>query len=441
MITSNSNRIETPWPNLAVVTVLTGIAAGLSGMLLALLLRLIQHVAFGYSMDSIAGHESFLEGVSASSPMRRLLVSALCGLVAGMGWWGLYRFGSRLVSIRDAVGKGTRLPALTTTVHDLLQIVTVALGSPLGREAAPREMGALFASFVSRRAGLTAETKRIMIACGAGAGLAAVYNVPLGGALFALEVLLGTFSVSAVIPAIVTSAIAAYVAWIGLGDETQYTLSHLAITPRLVVWSIIAGPVFGFAAYWFAEAVEMARTRAPRDWRLLAWCGLAFPAIGAMSIAFPQILGNGKGAAQLGFDSHLSVGLAGTLFLIRTAATIICVRAGAKGGILTPSVAIGAMLATMIGGLWNYIWPGTHPGAFAVVGATAFLASSMRMPLTAVVLVIELTGVDRDFVIPMVLAVAGSLSVCHLCKRRVRSQAAGGKRIAAEVQSVTEQVA
>src|ERR1700676_3634540 len=108
-----------------------------------------------------------------------------------------------LVSIKKAVDSpASRMPFAATTVHALLQIVTVALGSPLGREVAPREIGAALAGWLSDRAGLAAEDSRIMVACGAGAGLAAVYNVPIGGALFALEVLLGTFDLSAVIIAL-----------------------------------------------------------------------------------------------------------------------------------------------------------------------------------------------------------------------------------------------
>ncbi len=144
---------------LATVIVLTGVAAGLSGMLLALLLHFIQHLAYGYSLDAVVSPESFLQGVTAAPPIRRVAALTLCGAVAGIGWWAVYRFGRPLVSIKAAVGKdvpGPRMPFLATTAHVLLQIVTVALGSPLGREVAPREMGAVLATWLSSRAGLTA---------------------------------------------------------------------------------------------------------------------------------------------------------------------------------------------------------------------------------------------------------------------------------------------
>lgn len=208
-----------------IAVVLTGILAGLSGMVLALILHAIQHLAFGYSYGQIVGSVSFLQGVTESSWPRRIVAIVAGGAVAGFGWWLLGRYGQRRVSIAAAVANPCApMPAGTTTIHALLQIVTVALGSPLGREVAPREMGALGAGMVARKLRLLEDETRTLIACGAGAGLAAVYNVPLAGALFSLEVMLLSFSWEKTLAAIMTSAIAAWTATLGLGDESQYHL-------------------------------------------------------------------------------------------------------------------------------------------------------------------------------------------------------------------------
>jgi H+/Cl- antiporter ClcA len=399
----------------AVVTLLTGIGAGFGGMLLALLLHWIQHMAYGYSVDHVIGSESFLDGVSGAGPERRVLVMVVCGLVAGLGWWALYRYGRPLVSIKKAVkSEDPRMPVVSTVVHALLQIVTVALGSPLGREVAPREIGSVWAGWLAHRAGLTVAESRIMVACGAGAGLAAVYNVPLGGAVFVLEVLLGTFGWEALVPAVTTSAIAAVVAWIGLGDEHQYSVSKLLLSTPLVVWSALCGPVFGLAAWGFTQLMAQARAQAPKDWRLPVLALLNFAIIGVLAIEFPQLLGNGKGPASLSFNSELTIGLAAVLLVLKVLITAGSLRAGAEGGLLTPGLANGALLAIVLGGLWNMIWPGTSAGAFAIVGAAAFLAASMQMPLTAVVLILEFTRVSHDFLIPILLAVAGSVSTFKL---------------------------
>ncbi len=133
------------------------------------------------------------------------------------------------------------MPAGTTTIHALLQIVTVALGSPLGREVAPREMGALGAGMVARKLRLLEDETRTLIACGAGAGLAAVYNVPLAGALFSLEVMLLSFSWEKTLAAMMTSAIAARTATLGLGDESQYHFVSSALPHTFLWWAILAG--------------------------------------------------------------------------------------------------------------------------------------------------------------------------------------------------------
>lgn len=414
-----SNSVPHSAPlKLAVVTLLVGCGAGLGGMSLALLLHAIQHLAYGYSLDRVISSESFLQGVSAASGLHRLAVLVSCGLVAGLGWWSVYRFGRPLVSIKQAVqADDPRMPLVSTIAHALLQIVTVALGSPLGREVAPREIGALFAGWLAHYAQLTVAESRLMVACGAGAGLAAVYNVPLGGAVFVLEVLLNTFSLPVAAAALASSGIAAVVAWAGLGDESQYLVPHLGLSYSLVLWAAVCGPVFGVAAYGFTRLTGRARAAAPRNWQLPVLAIINFSLLGLLAIYFPQLLGNGKGPAQLGFDGNLTLGLAGMLLVLKVIVTSSSLRAGAEGGLLTPGLSNGALLAIVLGGLWSMAWPGVPLGAFALIGAAAFLAASMKMPLTAIVLIAEFTRVDHDFLIPIVLAVAGSVCCCRLCEQ------------------------
>jgi H+/Cl- antiporter ClcA len=402
----------------AAVTVAIGISAGLGGMAVALLLHFIQHVAYGYGLESPLPAPTFLQGVSASSPTRRVMVLTLCGLVAGIGWWALRGRGRPVVGIGPAVRPdGPPMPALETVIDALLQLVTVALGSPLGRETAPRQVGAVLAGWLARGAGLSPEDCRRLIACGAGAGLAAVYNVPLGGALYTLEVLLGGFSAASVVPAVATSVIAAQVAWIGLGNETLYEVPPFGTGRSLVAWSIVAGPWLGVVAYAFARGVETARARAPRGARLVPWCLVTFLVIGLVATRYPQILGNGRGPAQLGFGSQITSRLAALLLVLKAAAVTASFRAGAGGGLLTPSLALGALLGSVLGALWSLVWPEAPPGAFAVVGAAAFLGTTEKMPVTAVVLVLEFTRVGHDALFPILLAMSGAAAAGLACTR------------------------
>lgn len=398
-----------------IAVVLTGLLAGLSGMVLALILHAIQHLAFGYSPGQIVSAESFLQGVTYSSWPRRLSAIVAGGAIAGFGWWLLGRYGQKRVSIAAAVANpSVPMPAGTTTIHALLQIVTVALGSPLGREVAPREMGALGAGMVARKLGLLADETRTLVACGAGAGLAAVYNVPLAGALFSLEVMLLSFSWEKTLAAIITSAIAAWTATLGLGEESQYHFTS-GILPHLFLWwAIIAGPILGAGAWLFRKATSTARSRVRSNWQMPVFCLLAFSLLAALSLYFPQLPGNGKGPMQLVLNDELGFPGAAMLLGLKMVVILAVLRGGAEGGLLTPGLAVGGLTSLLLCMLWQQLLPGGDYGSFALVGATAFLAASMQMPLTAVALVMEFTHMDHSYLAPTLLCAAGAFLTCRI---------------------------
>ena len=401
---------------LIAVSLVVGVGSGILGMSLALLLHYIQHLAYGYSLNSIINDESFLHGVSASSPERRLIILVVCGLIAGLGWWLLYNFGKPLVSITDALKSDKKMPVKSTIIHALIQSITIALGSPLGREVAPRELGSLFAAWVSEKAGLTIKETKIMIACGAGAGLAAVYNVPLGGAIFTLEVLYCTYSWSLLIPALISSAIATLISWSGLGIESIYQVADLRLSSSIMAWAILTSPIFGFAAYWFIRIANIQRSKALHDRRMILASLLNFTLIGLLAIYLPVLLGNGKSAVQMEFSSYAGIGLSALILVLRCLIVWGSLRVGAQGGLLTPSMANGALLAALLGGIWTHFWPAAPFSGFIAIGATSFLAAAQKMPITAIVLIFEFTHIHFDFLVPIMLSVAGSIITSHLCE-------------------------
>ncbi|HGV3505706.1 TPA: chloride channel protein [Klebsiella michiganensis] len=398
-----------------IAVVLTGLLAGLSGMVLALILHAIQHLAFGYSPGQIVSAESFLQGVTDSSWPRRLLAIVAGGAIAGFGWWLLGRYGQKRVSIASAVANpAVPMPAGTTTIHALLQIVTVALGSPLGREVAPREMGALGAGMVARKLGLLADETRTLVACGAGAGLAAVYNVPLAGALFSLEVMLLSFSWEKTLAAMMTSAIAAWTATLGLGEESQYHFTSDILPHSFLWWAIIAGPILGAGAWLFRKATSTARSGVRSNWQMPVFCLLAFSLLAVLSLYFPQLPGNGKGPMQLALSDELGFPGAAMLLALKMVVILAVLRGGAEGGLLTPGLAVGGLTSLLLCMLWQQLLPGGDYGSFALVGAAAFLAASMQMPLTAVALVMEFTHMDHSYLAPTLLCAAGAFLTCRI---------------------------
>ena len=190
-----------------VVTI--GIAAGLGAAVLTLLLNAVEHTSWDYRSGT------FLSAVMRSADDRRLIVLLAAGVIAGIGGVLIRRVrGSGAGEISDGLWlSGGRLAFWRSQARGVLSIVIVGMGASLGREAAPQLTGAAVASRLSEWAKLPAWQRQLLVACGAGAGMAAIYNVPLGGALFAVEVLLGTLTLPIVLPAIATCAIATAVGW------------------------------------------------------------------------------------------------------------------------------------------------------------------------------------------------------------------------------------
>ncbi|WP_182045651.1 chloride channel protein [Curtobacterium sp. ME26] len=428
--TGNATRTTTPvWAlKLAVITALVGIAGGVAGISVWLALQAIQFVAFGYPFG---GHR---EAADAPSGLNRFLALTAAGVLTGVAWWAIRRWAKPVVSVTAAVG-GKRMPALATVANAAVQILAVGLGASIGKEVAPREIGAWLSQLVTARAGLTARETRILVACGAAAGLAAVYDVPLGGALFAVEVLLGELTFATALPAFATSAIAAFTARLVIPDEVLYHVPAMHMSPSLLVWALVVGPLLGFAGVGFVKLTNRLQGMAPKGWHLLVVLPVVFAMVGLIAVPFPEILGNGRALGLVAMNATTEepefAGLSPIVFLlllavIRTITTSATIGAGAVGGTLTPSIAIGSAAGAALGGLWVLLWPadGSNLAAFAFVGAAAFLATTMRAPFTALVLVVEFTQEGTDILVPSLLAITGSVAVGYLLARRRSAQMA-----------------
>jgi CIC family chloride channel protein len=385
------------------LVVAIGVGAGLGGAGLIELLRAIQHVAWGYHSGD------FLVAVKRTSDARRVAVLAIGGALAGASAVALSRWRSaaRAGEVSEAIWlREARLPLLASLARAVESIAIVALGASLGREAAPQLTGAALASRLSERAKLPDWQRRLLVACGAGAGMAAVYNVPLGGALFALEVLLGTLALPLVLPALATSLIATATAWVALPTAPTYAITTYHVHASQVVWAALIGPIAGLAAVAWIRLIARAHALRPRStWLRAAVPLVVFTALGALAIAYPQLLGNGKPVVQLALVGSVGVGLLAVLLVLKPLVTAACLGSGAPGGLFTPTLAYGVLLGGLLGYGWTQLWPGAPLGSYAIIGGAAVLGASMQGPLAAIVLLLELTHHADSLMVPMLLAV------------------------------------
>jgi len=396
------------------MVVLTGIGAGLGADGLMAVLHLVQHLAYGYHTGR------FQPAVERDSDTRRVVVLTIGGVLMGFSWFLLRRRESKdSVGLSESIWeKEGRLPLFSTLVNAVLQILAVGFGASLGREGAPKEAGAGIASSLADWSGLSPSQRRLLVACGAGAGMAAVYNVPLGGALFALEVFLGTLTLPLVLPALATASIATAVSWIGLPNRPVYHLPSSSFSVSEIVWALLFGPLAGLIAVGYIRLFSWAKTARPKGPAVIASITVVFSGLGFLAIAYPQVLGNGLDLTQLVFLGALSVPLLAILLVLKPLATAMCFKSGAAGGLFTPTLTFGALLGGLLGHLWLLAWPGAPVTSFAVIGGAAVLAATMQAPLAATALVLELTSASWDLAVPLLLCVVLASLVARILDRR-----------------------
>lgn len=442
---------------LAATTIILGVIIGAGAGLLTLLLYGVEHVMLGY----VEGSE--LPGPFGVPAIRRAISVTIGLTVAGIIWYFLRNKTTKVPSVKKAVA-GERMPVWQTLVHVVLQIGIVGSGASIGREVAPRELGAMLAQRfcdLFHIEGADGIDRRMVVAVAAGAGLGGVYNAPLAGMFFAVEILLVDVTLEKVAFGLGMSAIAAFVAASIKGHHTFYDITAMQpqSTPTLMLFAVLCGAACGVAGAWFRKGSQWSESHQSHDKHILWQMPLAGLVTGLAAIVVPQVMGNGRAAAQLGFSTFVPEGsaaagasqsassaaaspwnllagggnvsgsastavnagfqlsqsniamLLGVLaltFVAKALVTLMTIRSGASGGVLQPGIALGSTLGAMLGLIWILLFPADSVTACALIGAAALLSASQQAPLMAMCLVMELTEAPSVFFMPVGLAVAAS---------------------------------
>ena len=442
---------------LAATTIILGVIIGAGAGLLTLLLYGVEHVMLGY----VEGSE--LPGPFGVPAVRRAISVTIGLTLAGIIWYFLRNKTTKVPSVKKAVA-GERMPVWQTLVHVVLQIGIVGSGASIGREVAPRELGAMLAQRfcdLFHIEGADGIDRRMVVAVAAGAGLGGIYNAPLAGMFFAVEILLVDVTLEKVAFGLGMSAIAAFVAASIKGHHTFYDITAMQpqSTPTLMLFAVLCGAACGVAGAWFRKGSQWAESHQSHDKHILWQMPLAGLVTGLAAIVVPQVMGNGRAAAQLGFSTFVPEGsaaagasqsassaaaspwnllagggnvsgsastavnagfqlsqsniamLLGVLaltFVAKALVTLMTIRSGASGGVLQPGIALGSTLGAMLGLIWILLFPADSVTACALIGAAALLSASQQAPLMAMCLVMELTEAPSAFFVPVGLAVAAS---------------------------------
>lgn len=396
--------------------IIIGLLAGVAGAATTLLIHGVEHLTYHYSFGTL------LSGVGGAGPVRRALGPMIGGALAGLGWWML-RSRSDIPSLSAAIRSPRRLPRMSLTIDAALQVLLVGSGASLGREGAPRQFAAALGDLGTTRLSLTARDREILLACAAGAGLAAVYSVPLGGAVFTARILLNTWHPRAVGAALITSSLAVAVAapvthlehaltWPGARRSVLFALLAVAISPLAVATGLAFNRLMATAR----PGIQF------RSWVLVPAIATAGLLTGVCSIWWPELPGNGRSILTVSLNSGLTLGAAAVILALKPLLTAAFLRSGAVGGLLTPAIATGAAAGSVVTLALN-AWTGTQldVSAVSLTCAAGVLAITQRDPLFAALFVWELARPPYWFLVVFAVAAFSADGLRRLAvERRTR---------------------
>lgn len=400
-----------------VYSAIIGVVAGLGSSIFYYMLERSAHFFLNY----IGGYYPPLPGGESDSLVSSAhispnwivgLVPAIGGLIAGII---IYKWAP------EAAGHGT--DAVIDAFHRLRGVIrgrvpivkaissaiTIGSGGSAGREGPIAQIGAGFGSYLASTLKLSDRDRRLMVIAGAGGGIGSIFRAPLGGALFAAEVLYREpeFEFEGIIPAIISSIIAysvfaSFFGWGVLFDTPAYLFRHpleLIFYAILGIFCVILGAFYVKVFYGVKERFDRLQIK---NYLKPAVGGLM---LGGIAMFFPQVLAMGYGWIQLAIYGKMAVGLMFILAIAKIFATSFTIGSGGSGGVFAPALFIGAMLGGAFGQVAHILFPDivSQPTAFVLVGMGAFFAGVANVPISSLIMVCEMTG-SYGLLVPLMLS-------------------------------------
>lgn len=373
----------------------------------------------------------FGTGPWSDSPLYRYLLIPIFPAIGGL-LVGLYnahvvrtRPGHGLASVIKAVAQNNGVIAKRHWFHrTLTSVVSIGTGGGGGREAPILQVGAAIGSSVAQALKFSPDRTRTLLGCGAAAGLAAVFNAPIGGVMFAIEVILGDFSVKTFSPIVVAAVVGTVVSRSFLGDTPTFEVSPYSLVSNMeLLFYFILGVLAGLSAVLFIRTyyvIEEWFGRVEKRFSIPVWL---LPALGGLATGLvcmwlPGLYGYSYEVVDSALRGEETWTGMISVYLLKPVVAGLSVGSGGSGGMFAPAMKMGAMLGGMFGKAVNLIFPGmtAASGAYALVGMGALTAGIMRAPLTVILILFEVTG-QYEIVLPIMFAAVTSALVARLAYR------------------------
>ncbi|RLE01746.1 MAG: chloride channel protein, partial [Bacteroidetes bacterium] len=395
--------------------IIVGVVGGYGAVGFRYLINFIQSIAYGSSAE-------LLDVIQSIPWYVRIAIPAIGGLIVGpiVYFFAREAKGHGVPEVMYAVAlKQGIIRKRIVFIKALVSAICIGTGGSVGREGPIVQVGSAVGSAMGQLFNVSANRIRTMVGCGAAAGIAATFNAPMAGSIFALEIILGEFEIASFSPIVISAVAATAISRHYLGDIPAFIL------PEYILHSSLEFPLYailGILCALVAVGFTLFLYRAED-----AWDSIKFPEylkavigglmMGTMGLIFPQILGVGYGAIDLALMMKLSWWFMALLVLCKILATSITIGSGGSGGIFAPSLFMGAMAGGTFGAVVHYFFPSVavSPGAYAVVGMGAVVAATTHGPLQAILIIFEMTGNYKVILPLMITCIISCLIARRLC--------------------------
>ncbi len=409
------DRRDIPESGMIMLTALVvGAGAGLGAVFFRWLIRTVHDFSFG----QVA---SFLH-----YPYYLIIIPAIGGLVIGPV---IYKYpmeakGHGVPEVMEAVAlRAGRMRHRVVVLKALASSICIGTGGSVGQEGPIAQIGSGIGSTVGQVLKLSDERVRNLVACGAAGGIAATFNAPIGGALFALEVILGRLHTVYFAAVVISAVTASVISQAFTGSAPVFTVpEYTLVSPWELILYTILGLLAALGAYAFARSLYLFED----GWEKIPIPGYLKPMIGGAvlgvigiltykSDGVPAVFGVGYESIDLALVSGLTMGVAFALLFVKILAANTTLGSGGSGGVFAPSLFMGAMLGEVFGQVVNQLFPGATapPGTYALVGMSAFFGGAAHAPATAILILFEMTG-DYHVILPLMLATVMSVMTIRM---------------------------
>ncbi len=400
-----------------IIAIIIGILGGFAGVGIRALIKEISLLFF-------PGNGTFLENILHSPWYIILFAPIVGGLLVGpiIYFFAPEAKGHGVPEVMEAILlKGGRIRPIVVVIKAIASAISIGSGGSVGREGPIVQIGSSLGSTIGQFFKVPTKKLKTLVGCGAGAGIAAAFNAPIAGALFAVEIILMDFAVAQFSPIVIASVMATVVSHAFQGNFAAFEVTgYQLISPYEMIFYFVLGGFCGLVSYAFIKTLYFLEDFFDNKFKFPPYLKpvVGGTAIGVIGLLAPQIMGVGYDSINEALHNNIVWYFAFSLIFIKIIATSITLGSGGSGGIFAPSLFMGAMCGAFFGHFVHQLYPdiSATAGAYALVAMGGLVAGTTRAPITAIIIVFELTK-DYNIILPLMITCIISMIISSKLSR------------------------